>query len=248
MNIAQAHNETHKLDLVERSKYSFRAQARTKTRIDNGEPLVDARKLVELGFVLEPFWETPGDLEGECYKPYIASHPGFGLSMRQGAYERLVRAAELLPSAWQIVLKAGFRPYDVQLMVLDTFIQESETRNPDWNDEQHLAYAQTFVADPRIVCPPHVTGGAVDIDIKLRSTGQHVDMGCPPNTDSEIAYLHSDLLTQEQYQNRLTLLGAMLEAGFAPNVNEWWHYQYGETYWAAFYGHESTQYDVIGVQ
>ena len=47
--------------------------------------------------------------------------------------------------------------------------------------------------------------------------------------------------------NRMTLLNAMLSAGFAPNPHEWWHYQYGETYWAAFYGHESTLYDLITV-
>jgi D-alanyl-D-alanine dipeptidase len=45
----------------------------------------------------------------------------------------------------------------------------------------------------------------------------------------------------------MILLDAMLDAGFAPNVQEWWHYQYGETYWAAFYGETTTLYDVAGM-
>ena len=104
-----------------------------------------------------------------------------------------------------------------------------------------------FVADPTVVCPPHVTGGAVDVDVRDRKTDEYIDMGCPPNTDSEISFIHNDALTAAKYKNRMTLLNAMLSAGFAPNPHEWWHYQYGESYWAAFYGHESTLYDLITV-
>jgi D-alanyl-D-alanine dipeptidase len=72
-------------------------------------------------------------------------------------------------------------------------------------------------------------------------------MGCPPNTDNELSFLHNDMITEAQHQNRMTLLEAMLEAGFAPNPFEWWHFQYGETYWAAFYGEKQTKYDSIKV-
>ena len=162
--------------------------------------------------------------------------------------EALLDASRQLPRNWQIVLKAGFRPYEVQVAVLDAFIHASHMRSPDWSDAQHLMQARTFVADPRLVCPPHVTGGAVDIDVKNKRTGEYIDMGCPPNTDSEISYLYSNLVTSEQHDNRMVLLRAMLTAGFAPNPHEWWHYQYGETYWAAFYGHRATLYDLIKVQ
>lgn len=247
MIIADATPDTLRRTVDERSKYSYQTLTYSVARRDKGEPLVAAETLVSAGFALEPFWETPGDVEGECYASYIAEHPDFALAVREGTFHCLVRASRALPADWQLVIRAGFRPYEVQLAVLAAFMDESKARHPDWSEAQHLAQARTFVADPRVVCPPHVTGGAVDVDVRSRETGMLIDMGCPPNTDSEISFLHSDLVTSEQYDNRMTLLRAMLTAGFAPNPHEWWHYQYGETYWAAFYGHKATLYDLIKI-
>lgn len=247
MIIEHATLKTTLLDSIERSKYNFRSLANTIKKVDNHEPLIGTLQLKRAGFIVEPFWDTPGDIEGRCYLPYIAQHPSFELSVRQTVFDMLVEVQQSLPQEWQIVLKAGYRPFGVQVSVLEMFMNESRKRFVDWTEAQHLAHARTFVADPTIVCPPHVTGGAVDLDIQNRITGQKIDMGCPPNTDSQISFLHSDLLSQEQYKHRLTLLQAMLKAGFAPNPNEWWHYQYGETYWAAFYGQTTTKYDVIKV-
>ena len=245
MNIVEATKEVGMLDDRKRSQYSFHALARYVARRETGESFVTADELIDAGCTLAPFWETLGDTEGDCYQSYIAKHPAFELHVRRGVLDCLRRAIALLPDHWQLVLKAGFRPYDVQIAVLEAFVHESRARHPYWNDDKHLEQARTFVADPRIVCPPHTTGGAVDVVVKNRETGSYVDMGCPPNTDSEISFLFSDLLTKEQQENRMILLDAMLAAGFAPNPHEWWHYQYGETYWAAFYGRTQTLYDIV---
>ena len=234
------------LSPVERSRYSFSAMAHLVERRENGESFAGTNELRAAGLYVEPFWYTKGDIEGDCYRPYIDSHPDFSLTVRQGVYERLITAQLLIPENWRIVLKAGFRPLEVQQHVLRAFIELSRQRNPTWSNNDHLSYARLFVADPAITCPPHTTGGAIDIVIRDRYTGYGIDMGCDINTDSDLAFLHSDLLTKEQYANRQTLLAAMLESGFAPNSNEWWHFQYGETYWAAFYGHSSTIYNSVG--
>jgi D-alanyl-D-alanine dipeptidase len=247
MIVETASELSRNLDLIERSKVSFRQIAFGVPRVDDGEAFVEEGVLREYGFAMSPFWNTAGDPEGECYKPYIAKHPSFGVSVRRSVAERLKSASERLPEHWKIHIKAGYRPIEVQRMVLDTFITMSRERNPEWSDAEQLAQARTFVADPEIVCPPHTTGGAVDIDIEDTITGQMIDMGCPPNTDNELSFLHNDMITEAQHQNRMTLLEAMLEAGFAPNPFEWWHFQYGETYWAAFYGEKQTKYDSIKV-
>lgn len=245
MIIPEATAQTLQCDLYDRARYSYRSLADLVGRRETNESFASSADLQAAGFLLEPFWATPGDLEGDEYQGYIEKYPDFELMVRQDVCDRLIAAQVQLPADWQIVLKAGFRPLDVQTALLDVFTVKSRTDHPDWIDDQHLAHARTFVSDPQIVCPPHTTGGAVDIDIKDRKTGDYIDMGCPPNTDSEISFLHSDLLTPKQYDNRMILLNAMLATGFAPNPHEWWHYQYGETYWAAFYGHKQTLYDIV---
>lgn len=244
MILPDADVSTLALEPVARSHYKFKKYTATVRRKENHEPFVTQSDIEAAGIMCRPFWDTPGDLEGDCYKSYRQEHPEFSLMVRQGVLDRLIQAqAGLLPH-WKIVLKAGYRPYVVQLDILDMLRLEAKRQHPEWNDDQCLEHARLFVSDPRTSCPPHVTGGAVDVDIIDTKTGEMVDMGCPPNTDSEVAYLHSDLITPKQRQNRAVLLNAMLGAGFAPLVTEWWHYQYGETYWAAFYGNKSTKYDV----
>ncbi len=245
MVILDATVDTLALDLMERSRYGFRSLAEAVEKKDSGEELVGRDVLEKAGFIVEPFWGVAGDLEGDAYHSYIDEHPAFDFAVRRGVYARLLRAQAKLPDSWRLVLRAGFRPFDVQLRLLDIFMEKSRTDMPERTDAQHLEHARTFVSDPRLVCPPHVTGGAVDVDVKNLETGEYVDMGCLPNTDSEISFLHSDLLTSQQYDNRMVLLDAMLSAGFAPNPHEWWHYQYGETYWAAFYGYSQTLYDKL---
>lgn len=247
MTIQDAEAATLTLEPVARSRYKFKKRTAQIERRENGEALADQKSIEAAGFICRPFWEIPGDLEGDCYEPYLREHPEFSLMIRQAVLDRLIEAQTILPSHWRIVLKAGYRPYSVQLNILKTIMEEVGQRHPDWSNEQRLEHARLFVSDPRLVCPPHVTGGAVDLDIIDSTTGESIDMGCPPNTDNEIAYLHSDKLSAEQRKNRDILLEAMLAAGFAPLVTEWWHYQYGETYWAAFYGHESTKYDLLAI-
>lgn len=230
---------------MDRSRYSFRELRKLVVVKDNNDYFVESEELAEAGFILEPFWDKPGDLEGESYSLYKRINPDFGISMRKRVFDKLCLSVQFLPANWKIVIKAAFRPLVVQDKILDSFISKSRMSNLGWTEDQHLEYARTFVADPRIVYPPHVTGGAVDIDIKDIAKNDYIDMGCPPNTDGEIAFLHSDLLRPDQYSNRMILLEAMLKAGFAPNVYEWWHYQYGETYWAAFYGHSETLYSIV---
>ena len=245
MTILEATPDITKLPPLERSKYSFLDLANFVARADNNEILIETPDLRQAGFLVKPFWETPGDLEGDCYGEYIVEHPDFNLMVRRGVLDCLLKAQAKLPSNWQIVLKAGFRPLEVQLSVLQAFINENKKQYPSWNDEKHLDYARLFVADPEIVCPAHTTGGAIDIDIIDIDTCESIEMGCPINTNSETAFIFSEKNTAIQHHNRMTLLEAMLDGGFAPNVNEWWHFQYGETYWAAFYGQEQTLYDII---
>lgn len=233
------------VELIELSKSAHYGRRKNIKKNDDGEELIDQNELEKIGLRCEPFWESANDIEGDCYREHIKKHPDFSLSVRRTVADMLIKAQKSLPQAWKIVLKAGYRPLEVQLELLKVLKKISERSHPEWSEGQHLGYARKYVADPSIVCPPHVTGGAVDIDVYDTASGSFVDMGCRPNTEGELATLHSKMLNPDQYHNRIVLLSAMLRAGFAPLSSEWWHYQYGETYWAEFYGISQTYYYLI---
>jgi D-alanyl-D-alanine dipeptidase len=232
-------------DLIERSKKSYRKVAATLPVSDNQEPLVKLHATNNI--LLQPFWSTPGDLEGDLYHPYIEKNRDFTLMVRQTVANKLEKASSLLPEDWTMVVKAGLRPLTVQYDLLNTVAKQIKSKTPHLTTEQVLERTRIYVSDPEIICPPHCTGGAVDINIIYRTSNVPVDMGCPPNTNDEIAFTHSSLVSQKQRDNRLLLLNAMFTAGFANLAHEWWHYSYGDQYWAAFYGQPVAIYDIYDI-
>lgn len=228
---------------ITRSRLSFRQLGAAVPARDNGEPLV----LFQLSprLQLAPFWEEANDLEGQCYQEFLASHPTFRLMARQGVVQRLHNAASLLPDNWDIVVRAGYRPLAVQRQLLQSLAQHMQHKDPLLSAEQALDQARLFVADPARKLPPHCVGAAVDIEVIDAASGKLVDMGCPANTDAPIAHTHSPLASKQQQKNRHILLEAMLAAGFANLAYEWWHYSYGDGYWAAFYNQPHALYGLV---
>ena len=70
----------------------------------------------------------------------------------------------------------------------------------------------------------HSRGSAVDLTLLDMRTGKEVDMGSPFDLFSEISHPDSRAVTEEQYENRMLLRGAMLRNGFKPIDCEWWHF------------------------
>lgn len=103
------------------------------------------------------------------------------------------------------------------------------------------------IADPDL-CPPHSTGGAIDLTIIEMATGKEIDMGSKlDDVDDSLAYAFHPSIAKTAQANRLLLFNAMTRAGFANTASEWWHYSYGDQEWAirtgapfAYYGSTSS--------
>lgn len=81
----------------------------------------------------------------------------------------------------------------------------------------------------------HSRGSTVDLTLFDMQTGKEVDMGSPFDLFSKISHPDNRDITQEQYDNRMTLRNVMMKNGFAPIDCEWWHFTlenepYPETY------------------
>lgn len=70
----------------------------------------------------------------------------------------------------------------------------------------------------------HSRGSTVDLTLLDMRTGKELDMGSPFDLFSEVSHPDYRGITQEQYENRMTLQRAMVRNGFKPIDCEWWHF------------------------
>lgn len=81
----------------------------------------------------------------------------------------------------------------------------------------------------------HTRGSAVDLTLVHQDTGEELDMGSRWDFFGETSHHDSPLVGELATRNREILRRAMVEHGFEPYPNEWWHYSlarepYPETY------------------
>lgn len=70
----------------------------------------------------------------------------------------------------------------------------------------------------------HSRGSTVDLTLLDMMTGRELDMGTPFDFFGPASHHGSELITEEQANNRLVLKDAMEKAGFSAYTEEWWHY------------------------
>lgn len=189
-----------------------------------GEPLVD---LSEYAFVLEPSYFNQG---------FCAESRMF---LRQSVAENLMEIQKGL-SGYTFKIWDGFRPRSVQKVIYEKFRQELHTTHPDWDEEKLKREVGVFVtipSDPKRV-PPHATGSAVDLTL-VDLDGKELDMGTVFDhfgPEAEPFYFEKNSQNHKVQENRKVLREAMLEAGFAIDKDEWWHFDYGNQRWALALG------------
>ncbi len=228
---------------IERSKQSQKIDFSQISCIDSPEPMQPILQSDSIN--VEPIWTIETSIEGELYRDYIKEHPSYThIYVRNEVKQRLIQAASLLKPRFTLIVRAGHRPVEVQDMLLKKYAQQYKQEHPIVSEGNALAHARTYVSDPSIMPPPHCCGAAVDVELRHTKTGELVDFGSPINLDKEVSYLHYDGTAIEQKENRMILLNAMLNAGFASNPAEWWHYSYGDQRWAWFYGKSQSLYDI----
>lgn len=72
----------------------------------------------------------------------------------------------------------------------------------------------------------HSLGGTVDLTLIDLATGDPLDMGGAFDLFDDRSHYAFAGVTAEQHEHRTLLREAMIEAGFAPYAQEWWHFSY----------------------
>jgi zinc D-Ala-D-Ala dipeptidase len=98
---------------------------------------------------------------------------------------------------------------------------------------------------------PHTTGGAVDLTL-MDKNGEPIEMGTEVNASplkSDYAtYTAAKNISKWAKKNRALLSEVMIEAGFVNYPTEWWHWSYGDKYWALQSGAPAAHYDSIEIK
>ncbi|MEV0825061.1 M15 family metallopeptidase [Nonomuraea rubra] len=181
-----------------------------------GEPLVDLRTLKVLRV-----------------DQRLADPQGAFAHVRLSVADRLIAAQTRLPRELRLLVVEGFRPAVLQQRYFAESVTAHQAEHPGWNEHRAYLEASRYVSPPEVA--PHVSGGAVDVTL-CTASGIELSMGTqvnatPPESDGAC---HTDYpgISHEARRNRDILGAAMASAGFVNYPTEWWHWSYGDRYWA----------------
>lgn len=170
--------------------------------------------------------------------------------MRKEVYNLLCKASLKLPKGFKFKILDAWRPFELQK---ELYIEYSEKIIKEFKlealcNEEREKFIRKFVSIPvldRKLPPVHTTGGAVDLTI-IDSNGKELDMGTSFDAFTEKTYTayfengDNNIIRD----NRRLLHNTMCEAGFTNLPSEWWHYDYGDRFWA-FYNNKPAIYEGV---
>ncbi len=153
------------------------------------------------------------------------------LMLRSALLDRLNNAQSMLPAGLSFVILDGWRTRRFQQELAEHYMAISGSVLDD-----------LFVSDPDddLVAPPHVTGGAVDLTLEY--AGQPLGLGTDFDAfenRSELDWfdrLDDDHLSEEERlckRLRRCMAASLISCGFAHYPQEWWHWSFGDQWWAA---------------
>ncbi|MFC6085274.1 M15 family metallopeptidase [Sphaerisporangium aureirubrum] len=183
---------------------------------ESGEPLIDLRNDEVIRVDLR-----------------LADLLGAHAQVRLGVADRLTAAQTQLPRGLRLLLVEGYRPYALQERYFANCLTRMRRAHPGWTPDRLRAEAGKYVSPPEVA--PHVAGGAVDVTL-CTVDGTELPMGTevnatPPEYGTE-CYTGSPEISAEAKGNRQVLIAAMTATGFVNYPTEWWHWSYGDRYWA----------------
>ncbi|OFT63645.1 M15 family metallopeptidase [Corynebacterium sp. HMSC05E07] len=161
--------------------------------------------------------------------------------LRQSVADRLRAAQKGLPSGFQIQILDSWRTMEAQHELMRLYLEE----------DPELREGSVSDANDKVVAPPHTTGGAVDLTLSLN--GQGLPMGADFDAFGNVADFRffealddtsdkEDLLARDL---RRLLAAVLIEQGFAPYIQEWWHFSFGDQRWAAQYQRPESLFSTI---
>jgi D-alanyl-D-alanine dipeptidase len=162
--------------------------------------------------------------------PRVASRDAMRFHCRVAVAEKLLRVQDSLPAKVRLSVAECYRPLSLQQRYWERVNNKLRSEQPSWSDAEVANEAAKYVAPPWIT-PPHSTGGAIDL-VLIDDEGRELDMGSGLNEQCPQMMTATAGLSSVARANRKLLVNGMESAGFVNYSHEWWHFSYGDRYWA----------------
>jgi D-alanyl-D-alanine dipeptidase len=200
----------------------FRLANRIPIR-ENGEKLVDLR-------------ETNPELSFADYcLPYV----------RESVAEALREATRRLPDPLDLRMYTALRTIEQQGEMYWGAYKRAQENHPTWPSATVRRMTNRFFAPPDSKAPPgHCTGGAVDVGLHVRDSGEGLDVRSPLE-GWKGAPTAAQGLNADSAENRRLLCYLMHSTGLSNCRDEFWHWSYGDCPWAVRLGEPIACYGLI---
>ncbi|MEV1239753.1 M15 family metallopeptidase [Nonomuraea sp. NPDC050022] len=181
---------------------------------DNGEELADVRGRLRVD-------------------ERMADRAGAFAHLRSGLLARLERAERRLPDGFHLLIVEGYRPIDTQRRIFEEYRDGLRAAFPEMSPDEAYIAASRYVSPVEVA--PHTAGAAVDLTLTAPD-GTEYDMGTQVNDNPEesdgACYMDATNISADARAHRKILADALEPVGLVNYPTEWWHWSFGDRYWA----------------
>jgi D-alanyl-D-alanine dipeptidase len=173
----------------------------------------------------------------------------FGAALvRAGLADRLLQADASLPPGIRLCVAEGHRSVDTQRAIIASYAAEVRAARPGVDGDELHRLTSRFVAPLEVA--PHVAGAAVDLTL-VDACGDELDLGtaidATPEESDGRCYFAADGIGADARAHRELLARVLSAQGLVNYPTEWWHWSYGDRYWALMTDADHAVYGPVDV-
>jgi D-alanyl-D-alanine dipeptidase len=169
-----------------------------------------------------------------------------GAWVRAGLAERLRAADRALPAGIRLRVVEGHRPVAAQRAIITAYTAQVLATYPGARGTELERLTSRFVAPVDVA--PHVAGAAVDLTL-VDVCGDPLDLGTPidatPEQSDGRCWFAAAGIGADARAHRELLRRVLEGQGLVNYPTEWWHWSFGDRYWALLTGAAHASYGPV---
>lgn len=142
---------------------------------------------------------------------------------KEGAQALKEVSDDVKKQGYRLKIYDAYRPQKAVTNFMEWAKDTDDTRMKEYfypELDKDVLFPQGYIAEHS----GHSRGSTVDLTLFDMETEKEVDMGGTFDYFGELSHPDYKGITDEQYENRMILRKAMLDHGFKPLPEEWWHF------------------------